>query len=237
LVGGFIVSGTEPKRLILRALGPSLSLPGTLADPTLELRNSSGGLIVSNDNWRSDQEAIIIGTGIPPPNDLESAIFAVLSANNSAYTAIVRGNNTTGGIGVVELYDLDQTADSKLANISTRGHVEAGDDALIAGFISVVQTELRVLVRAIGPSLAVSQPLPDPTLSLYDGNGALIAFNDDWRSDQETEIIATGIPPPNNLESAILATLPAFGGSYTAVVQGKNGANGTALVDVYDLNR
>jgi len=238
LIGGFIVTGTQPKKVIVRAIGPSLSsfFPGVLADPFLELLDSSGALIASNDNWRTDQEADIIATTIPPSNDLESAIVATLPANNSAYTAIVRGVNNGTGIGLVEVYDLAQTLDSKPANISTRGFVQTGDNVLISGLIVLGQNSMRIIVRAIGPSLPVPGPLGDPTLSLYDGNGALLAFNDNWRSDQEAEIIATGIPPNNNLESAIVTTLPANGGFYTAIVRGQGGASGVGLVEVYDLN-
>src|ERR1039457_2557624 len=164
LIGGFIVTGTEPKKVIVRAIGPSLPLTGVLADPILELRDSSGGLIAVNDNWRSDQEAEIIATGIPPTNDLESAIVATLPANNSAYTATVRGVNNGTGIGVVEAYDLDRTVDSKLGNISTRGFVQTGDNVLIGGLIVLGQDPLRVIVRAIGPSLPVPGALGDPTL-------------------------------------------------------------------------
>jgi hypothetical protein len=235
LIGGFIITGTQPKNVIIRAIGPSLSsfFPGALADPVLELRDSSGGLIAVNDNWRSDQEAEIIATTIPPSNDLESAIVATLPANNSAYTAIVRGGNDGTGIGVVEAYDLDQSVDSKLANISTRGFVQTGDNVMIGGLIVLGQDPLRVIVRAIGPSLPVSGALGDPTLELHDGNGALIASNDNWRSDQEAEIIATNIPPSHDLESAIFITLPPA--AYTAIVRGVNGTTGVALVEVYAL--
>ena len=236
LIGGFIITGTQPKKVIVRAIGPSLSsfFPGALADPVLELRNSSGGLIASNDNWRSDQEAEIIATTIPPSNDLESAIVATLPANSSAYTAIVRGVNNGTGIGVVEAYDLDRTVDSKLANISTRGLVQTGDNVLIGGLIVLGQNPLRVIVRAIGPSLPLPGALGDPTLELHDGNGALIASNDNWRSDQEAEIIATGIPPSNDLESAIVRNLAP--GNYTAIVRGVNSTTGIAVVEAYGLN-
>jgi len=234
LIGGFIVTGTQAKKIIVRAIGPSLSFDGKLADPTLELRDSSGGLIQSNDNWRSDHEAEIIATTIPPSNDLESAIVATLPANNSAYTAIVRGANDGTGIGVVEAYDLDQTVDSKLANISTRGLVQTGDNVLIGGLIVLGQDPLRVIVRAIGPSLPVSGALADPTLELRDGNGGLLAFNDNWRSDQEAEIIATTVQPPNDLESAIVRNLPP--GTYTAIVRGVNNSTGIATVEAYGLN-
>ena len=236
LIGGFIITGTQPKKVIIRAIGPSLSsfFSGALADPVLELRNFSGSLIASNDNWRSDQEAEIIATTIPPSNDLESAIVATLPANSSAYTAIVRGVNNETGIGLVEAYDLDQSADSKLANISTRGFVQTGDDVLIGGLIVLGENPLSVIVRAIGPSLPLPGALGDPTLELHDGNGVLIASNDNWRTDQEAEIIATGIPPSHDLESAIVRDLTP--GNYTAIVRGVNNTTGIALVEAYGLN-
>lgn len=237
LIGGFIVTGTQPKKVIVRAIGPSLSslFSGVLADPVLELRDSSGALLAVDDNWRTGgQEAEIIATGIPPADNLESAIVATLPANSSAYTAIVRGANNGTGIGVVEAYDLDRTVDSKLANISTRGLVQTGNDVLIGGLIVLGQNPLRVIVRAIGPSLPVSGTLADPTLELHDGNGALIASNNDWRSDQEAEIIATGIPPASDAESAIVRNLAP--GNYTAIVRGVDGTTGVALVEAYGLN-
>jgi hypothetical protein len=236
LIGGFIITGTQPKKVIVRAIGPSLSsfFPGVITDPILELRDSSGGLIASNDNWRSDHEAEIIATTVPPSNDLESAIVATLPANNSSYTAIVRGANNGTGIGVVEAYDLDHTVDSKLGNISTRGLVQMGDNVMIGGLIVLGQDPLRVIVRAIGPSLPVPGPLGDPTLELHDGNGALIASNDNWRSDQEADIIATGVPPSNDLEAAIVRNLTP--GNYTAIVRGVNNATGVAVVEAYGLN-
>ncbi len=236
LIGGFIITGTQPKRIIVRAIGPSLPFPGTLANPTLELRDSSGGLIFSDDNWRTGgQEAEIIATGIPPSNDLESAIVATLPANSSAYTATVRGVNNGTGIGVVEAYDLNQTVNSKLANISTRGLVQTGDNVMIGGLIVLGQSPLRVIVRAIGPSLPVVGALEDPTLELRDGFGTLLASNDDWRDGgQEAEIIATGIPPSADLESAIVRNLNP--GNYTAIVRGFDNGTGVALVEAYGLN-
>ena len=224
LIGGFIVTGTDAKKVIIRGLGPSLTsqgVPGALQDPTLELHDSSGSTIFSNDNWKDTQQAEIQATGIAPSNDLESAIVATLPANNSAYTAILRGKDNTTGIGLVEVYDLAQSANSKLANISTRGFVDTGDNAMIGGLIigGGGGGDSKVIVRAIGPSLTqsgVANALADPTLELHDGSGATIASNDNWKDTQQAEIEATTIPPSNDLESAIVRTLPP--GNYTAIV-------------------
>jgi len=234
LIGGFIITGTQPKRVIARAIGPSLAVPGPLANPILELHGPGGFATITNDDWRSDQEAEIMATTIPPINDLESAIVSNLPANNSAYTAIVRGVNNGAGIGVVEAYDLDRTVDSKLANISTRGLVQTGDNVLIGGFIIVGQLPLRVIVRAIGPSLGVGGALADPTLELRNGDGGLIDSNDNWRSDHEAEIMATTIPPSNDMESAIVRDL--MPGNYTFIVRGVGDTTGVGLVEAYSLN-
>jgi hypothetical protein len=236
LIGGFIVTGTQQKKVLLRAIGPSLNLAGQLADPTLELHDSSGALLAFNDNWKDapNKQAIIDST-IPPSNDLESAIL--MSLDPGAYTAIVRGVNNTTGIGLVEAYDLDRKADSKLANLSTRGLVQTGDNVLIGGTIVLGQASQKVIVRAIGPSLTnagVANALQDPILELHDGSGTLIASNDNWKDTQRAEIEATTIPPSNDLESAIVRTLTP--GSYTAIVRGVNNGTGVALVEVYALN-
>jgi hypothetical protein len=238
LIGGFIVTGTQPKKVIVRAIGPSLPLAGALANPTLELRDGSGTLIRSNDDWRiGGQEADIIATTIPPSSDLEAAIVETLPANGATYTAIVGGLNNGTGMALVEVYDLDPAVDSKLANISTRGLVQTGDNVLIAGTIVLGPASQRVLVRAIGPSLTLTGKLANPVLELRDGNGGLIRSNDDWRfGGQEADIIATGIPPSHDLESAIVEILPANGASYTAIVQGEGATTGIAVVEIYALD-
>jgi probable HAF family extracellular repeat protein len=234
LIGGFIITGTQPKKVMVRAIGPSIPLPDKLADPTLELFGPSG-LITSNDNWMdAPNKQEIIDTTIAPVDDLESAILATLPANSTAYTAIVRGINNTTGIGLVEVYDLDQTVDSKLANISTRGLVQTDDNVMIGGLIVLGSNPQKVIVRAIGPSLPLSGSLADPTLDLFDGNGTLVMSDDNWRDNQEAEISATGLAPTNDAESAIVQTLQA-GAGYTAIVRGKNNTTGVALVEVYDL--
>jgi hypothetical protein len=213
-------------------------LPARLANPTLELRDSANALIQANDDWSiSPDRQAIVDSGLAPSNDLESAIIATLPADGKSYTAVVRGADNTTGIATVEVYDLDRTVDSTLANISTRGFVQTGDDVLFAGTIVLGQTSQRVLVRAIGPSLTIAGKMLDPTMELRDANGGLIRANDNWRTGgQETDIIASTIPPSHDSEAAIVADLPANGASYTAIVRGAENATGIAVVEVYALN-
>ena len=240
LAGGFIISGSGTKKVLVRGLGPSLGEAGVgsvLADPVIEVYDgSSNAVIASNDNWRETQKAEIQATGIPPTRDAEAALIVTLGAG--AYTVIERGNGGTSGVGLLEIFDLDAGVGPDLANLSTRGFVAPGGDAMIAGFIagSSATGSGQVMVRALGPSLGaagVAQPLADPVLELHDGDGALVAANDNWRSDQQREIEATGIPPTNAAEAAILA--PLAPGAYTAVVRGQNGGSGVGLVEVYNL--
>jgi hypothetical protein len=235
LIGGFIVTGVQPKQVIVRAIGPSLPVPLVLANPSLELHDSSGAIIASNDNWRSDQQTAILASGLAPLNDNESAV--VMTLQPGSYTAVVAGVGGTSGVALVEVYDLDQTVDSKLANISTRGFVGTLDNVLVGGFIVLGDNAAETIVRAIGPSLTdagVADALQDPTLELHDGNGTILVSNDDWKADQEAEIIATGLVPAKDVESAVVATLAP--GLYTVIVSGKNSTTGVALVEVYQLN-
>ena len=257
IIGGFIVQGTAAKKLIVRAIGPELipyGVPNVLADPTLELHDSTGALIASNDNWQTtiiggiitaDQVAEIQSSGHAPTVATESAIIATLPPGN--YTAIVRGVNNTVGVALVEGYDLSPSIPSPsiLGNISTRGFVQTGDEVMIGGFIIQGTGPKRVIVRAIGPELipyGIPDPLPDPTLELHDATGALIASNDDWQhtiiggiitADQVAEIQNSGHAPTVATESAIIGNLPP--GNYTAIVRGKNIIVGVALVEVYDI--
>ncbi len=237
LIGGLIVTGNKPKKVILRAIGPSLGkggVSGALQDPTLELFKGSQS-IATNDNWidNPDKQAIVDST-IPPSDDRESAIVATLEPNQP-YTAVMRGAGDSTGIGLVEVYDLDPGSDSKLANIATRGLVQSGDNAMIAGTIVIGDTgsSQTVLVRAIGPSLPLNNALADPTLELVNPNGAVLRSNDNWRSHQEAATQATTIPPTNDSEAAIVATLQP--GNYTAIVRGAGNSTGVALVEVYAL--
>jgi hypothetical protein len=238
-IGGFIIDGTAPKHVLLRAIGPSITgISNVLADPVLELHGPGTFATVNNDNWRDNpvQEAAILATGIAPTNNLESAIDATL--NPGSYTAVVRGKNNTSGLALIEAYDLSQAVLAKLANISTRAFVGTGDDIVIAGFILGNHTgDDRIVARGIGPSLAafgVPNVLANPTLELRDNNGALLIANNDWQDDpaQAAELTAAGLAPTNALESGIAATLPP--GTYTALLAGMNNGTGNGVVEVYD---
>jgi hypothetical protein len=239
-IAGFIITGTQPKTVIMRGIGPSLPVPGALADPMIEVHGPGGQLLGLNDNWRdADTRQQINDSGLAPTNDLEPALWGIILPG--AYTVILSGKNGETGVGLIEVYDLDGTVDSELGNISTRGFVNTGENVMIGGLIvggGGPTGAARVIVRALGPSVPIAGALADPTLELYDGNGALLATNDDWktRSDggsQQAEIEATTIPPPNDLESAIVEPLPA--GNYTAIVRGKNNTTGVGLIEAYHL--
>ena len=238
LIAGFIISGNDPKKVIIRGLGPSLGsagVQGALPNPTLELHQGAVTL-ATNDDWKEHQ-AEVEATTIPPSNDLESAIVTTLSPGS--YTAILGGKGSLTGIGLVEVYDLAQSADSQLVNISTRGFIDTGDNVMIGGVIAgpLNGGTSRVLIRGIGPSLqnaGVANPLQDPTMELRNGNGVLLASNDDWKTDQQSDIEGTTIPPTNDHESAILFSIGP--GNFTAIVRGKNNSTGVGLVEVYNLH-
>ena len=239
LIVGFIIEGTENKMVLIRGLGPSLAAFGVsspLADPTLSLYDHTATLVATNDNWKATQQAQIQTTGLAPSNDFESAILATLSPG--AYTAFLQGKGATTGIGLAEIYDVDPSVNAKATNLSARGFVGSGNDVLIGGIIvrGPTGSMQRVLVRALGPSLGsggVASPLANPTLSLRDANGNVIANNDNWQDSQQAAIAATGKAPPNAKESAILALLAP--GNYTAIVKGKNGNTGVGLIEFYSL--
>lgn len=236
LISGFIVTGANPKKVLIRGVGPSLPVSGQLTDPVLELFDGAGASIGKNDNWRDSQEQEIKDTTIPPTNSLESALVRTVPPGN--YTAVLNGKNDGTGVGLMEVYDLSQTA-SQLGNISTRGLVGNGNDVLIGGVIigqSPNGSSATVLVRAIGPSLTtrgISGALLNPALELRDANGGLIAQNDDWRDGQEPTIQDTTIPPEDDRESALVQVLTA--GNYTAIVRGNDEATGIGLVEIYTL--
>lgn len=232
LIGGFVISGTEPKKVLLRAIGPSLPIEGKLADPVAYLYDSTGALVASNDDWTSNRDEIL-ATGAAPGNERESAFVATLDPG--LYTAVVSGRDGTTGIALVEAYDLSPSSSSKIANLSTRGFVDQ-DNSMIGGFIVGGKEPASVVVRAIGPSLhnkGIERSLPDPFLELHDSNGGILAENDDWMQYQEEQLRATGFAPESERESAMLVTVPP--GAYTAIVRGAENNTGVALVEIYHL--
>jgi glucose/arabinose dehydrogenase len=242
MIGGFIVTGTQAKKVAIRGIGPSLAgsgLSNLLADPTLQLRGSGGVLVMQNDNWLDDpaQAAELTTLGLGLQDTRESGIVATLQP--VAYTVLMAGKNQMSGLGLVEIYDADTTTSSELANISTRGLVQTGDNVMIGGFIlGVNSANARVAVRGIGPSLAqsgLSGVLADPVLELRDHNGTLLASNDNWTDDPTSaaQLMANGLALQDLRESGIFASLPP--GAFTAILSGKNGGTGIALVEIYTL--
>jgi hypothetical protein len=234
LIGGFIITGNDPKKVILLAKGPSIPVPGRMADPTLELHAGDGSLMTKNDDWKdSPERAQIEASGLAPTDDHESAIIRTLVPG--VYTGVLAGKDNSTGIALIEVYDLDANK-SILANISSRGLVDTGDNVMIGGFIAGNQNgNTKVLVRGIGPSLQgkVPNPLTDPILELHDSNGNTLEINDDWKdSPERAEIEATGIAPSNDLESAILKLVSPAG--YTAILRGKTGS-GIGVVEIYNV--
>jgi hypothetical protein len=239
LIAGFIVEGSGNKRVILRAIGPSLAAFGIadpLQDPTLALNDSAGMLIAANDDWAGNPNATeIMASGLAPADPYESALL--LSLAPGSYTAVLRGKNVSSGIGLVEVYDLDADSPANIANISTRGLVLIGQNMMIGGFIITGSDPGELVVRAIGPSLGhfgVPTPLADPFLEVHDSNGATIQTNDNWRETQEATLLATGLAPSDDAESAILISVAP--GNYTAIVKGSDGGTGNGLVEVYKLS-
>ena len=242
LIGGFIVTGTVPKQVIVRGLGPSLvaaGIPGAMPDPILELVPPSGPTI-TNDDWQDTDPAAVQATGIPPADSRESAIVATIPPGN--YSAVLRSKNDAPGVGLVEVYDLNPTADSQFANLSSRGFVGNGDDVMIGGVI-VGQGQgiggagsARTVVRGLGPSLAqigVAGALQNPELLIFNANGDVIAFNNNWQDSQATEIQSLNLAPSDARESAIVLTL--VRGNYTALVRGKDDTSGIALVETFNV--
>jgi hypothetical protein len=230
-----VVGGTDPMKVLVRGLGPTLAqfgVTGVMQNPILQLYDGSGSLITTNDDWKSTQEAEIMATQLAPPNDVEAAILATLPPGS--YTAIQTGAAGGKGVGLLELYDLHPLATSKLTNISTRGLVRTGNNVLIGGCSLTGSGTNNVVVRALGPSLSafgVSNALADPVVTLYDSNANVIITNDNWKDSQQFAIESTGLQPPNDRDAALITPLGV--GNYTAIVTGKNGNTGVALLELY----
>jgi hypothetical protein len=236
VIAGFIVSGPDAKKVLLRGIGPSMSVggvpvPGRLEDPVIALYSSSGTLMASNNDWQDSQKAEIEATGLAPSASAEAALLVTLAP--AAYTVQLSGLNRSTGIGLAEVYDL-APKDSHLANISARARVGDGDDVTIGGFVVGGENSgrARILIRGLGPSLAVPKPLPDPVIEVRDRNGAILASNDNWRTN-EAQVASTGIPPADDRESALVVTLPTDG--YTAILRGANSGTGVGVIEIYHL--
>jgi hypothetical protein len=239
LIGGFIIQGTAPKRIVVRGIGPSLAalgLNGVLANPMIELHDQTGAIIAQNDNWQSsDLRVDLISSGLAPTDPNEAALIATLNPGN--YTVVLQGVGGTVGIGLVEIYDVDGSKRSTLGNIATRGKVQGGDQVMIGGFIMLGDNgATNVVVRGIGPSLTplgVAGALADPTLEVYNGNGQLISQNDDWNLGPDAAFIQShSLAPGDSHEPAVLLRNPVQG-SYTAILKGKNGGVGLSLIEAY----
>jgi hypothetical protein len=236
-IEGFIITGNSAKQVVVRGLGPSLGtlgVEGELSDPTLELYDSSGTPLGGNNDWQETQEQALRDVNLAPSDELEAAILTTLTPGS--YTAVVRGNGGSTGIGLVEVYDLQPAAASKLGNLSTRGAVGTGQDVMIGGTIVIGPDAARVVFRALGPSLnsaGIQNPMSDPLLELFDANGVKIGANNNWKESQQAEVAGAGLAPTHDSESAIVSDLSP--GNYTAVVSGVNGATGIALVEAYHL--
>jgi len=237
LIGGFIITGPTKKKVIVRGLGPSLKIngapiPGTLADPVIQLYRSDGSIVAANNDWKDSQPTEIQNSGLAPADDREAAIVASLDPGN--YTVVLSGRNNATGIGLVEAYDIDRTSSARLLNLSARGRVQTADGVLIGGVILGGADYSRVIFRGLGPSIPVTGRLADPTLELHDGNGAVIATNDDWQQSQRTEIQMSGLAPTNDREAAIIGNFAP--GQYTVILRGKNETTGIGLVEAYKLD-
>lgn len=240
MIGGFIITGNTPKKVVIRGIGPSLAgfgITDFLTDPFLQLRSSNGTLLKQNDNWKDDQRTEIEATGLQPSDDRESAIVTTLVPG--AYTALLTGTGGNTGVGTVEVYDANSAADSQLANISTRGFVQTGNNIVIAGFsLGKGSNPTDIAVRGIGPSLSnsgLNNVLADPMLELRDSNGTLIISNDDWQSDAVSagKLTSHGLALSNSNESGIYTTLSP--GQFTAIIIGKGGGTGIGLIEIYRL--
>ena len=234
LLSGLFITGSDPKQVLIRGLGPSLSVSAPLADPTIEVRDSSGMVAGSNNNWKDSQESQIVATGHAPSQDAESALLITLPPG--FYTVRLSGVNDGTGVGKIDLIDVDDSVPSNLNNISSRAVVSPGENVLVGGFVINGPQNRKVIIRGIGPSLTqlgVDGAMPNPTLVLRDSSGNALVFNDDWEDTQRDEIIDSTLPPGDRRESAIAATLAP--GSYTAELIGACRGSGVAAVEVFDF--
>ena len=259
LIGGFVMGGTGSKKVLIRGDGPALAgfgVAGSLADPVLTLFNSSSAQIAMNAGWGGDADLSSVfaqvGAFALPASSKDDAILTTLAAG--AYSAAVTSTSGDSGVVLAEVYDADTgTPSSRFINLSTRSQAGTGSQTLIAGFaISGTGTE-TVLIRADGPVLStfgVTGVLANPTLTLFDGSGNVIATDVGWGNDstkgtstvpastaKATAAVFTQVGafplPANSPDCAFIASLPA--GNYSAAVAGVGNTTGVALVEIYEV--
>jgi hypothetical protein len=240
MIAGLIITGSGTKRVLLRALGPTLArsaapVGDVLPDPVLEL-HSPNGTTTTNESWREGANAELIPEDLQPRDATEAALLVSLAPG--AYTAIVRGAGGGTGNALIDAFDLDANPTASLSNVATRSFVQRGDKVMIAGFTLEGTTTKDVFIRALGPSIAqpptsVPNVLADPLLTLFNANGDAINTNDNWQDTQGSRIQATGLAPSAPQDAAMIVTLSA--GAYTAIVSGVSDGTGNATVEVYAL--
>ncbi len=248
---GFIITGLESKPVLLRAVGPGLRALGVataLAAPRLELR-AGASLLAANSGWgtapnATDIAAAAAQSGAFPlaAGSADSVILTTLAPG--AYTAVVSAADAVAGVGLVEIYDLSTPSlAQRLANLSTRAPIGAGESTLISGLSVGGTAPKRVLIRGAGPALAafgLTAPLARPTLTLYSSAGAVLAQNSGWSTSADADAITEattrlGTFPfaAGSADAALILNLAP--GAYTVHVTGPAGATGTTLLEVYEL--
>ncbi len=253
LIVGFVVGAGEALPLLVRGVGPALSVfgvNGVLADPVLSLLSGAGATVGANDDWGSAANAAEVATAAArsgafalPSNGRDAALLTPLGAG--AYTAQVTGKGAGTGIALMEAYDTAASASAaRLVNLSARAQVGTGADILIAGFVVSGNIPKRLLIRGVGPALGqfgVGGLLADPQLALYrQGGTSPMEQNDNWLAASNSAQIGLAAGqvgafslPPNSRDAALLVTLEP--GTYTAQVSGVGNATGVALVEIYEV--
>jgi hypothetical protein len=254
-IGGFVITGSNSKQVLMRAVGPSLTSQGigaseVLADPIIELHRGADTL-ATNDNWSDSLDAMAItaaaarvGATALDPNDAKSAAM-LMTLDPGIYSFIAKGTNNTSGIVLLEVYDAD-AGGSSFSNIASRVRCTTNNGVAIGGFVISGNVAKQVLMRAVGPTLttqgiAAAEVLQDPRIELHRGAETL-ATNDTWSENENASAIvsvgarigATPFAPSDTNSAALLMTLQP--GVYSFIVRGKNDTSGIVLVEVYDAN-
>ena len=244
LIGGLVIGGVVDKRVYIRARGPSLEglVSGSLGDPTIDLFGEDG-LIEQNDDWETHARMAEMPAELLPASDKEAAMLVDLAPGD--YTAHVSGVNGPEGVGIVEIFEVADTGEAKLLNISTRGYVGEDDGVLIGGVVISGNKSKRLTFRGRGPSMAgavrkelADKLLADPLLQLFDASGNLIAQNNNWQDESEGDRPPCHLRPEDPFEAALTLTLKP--GDYTVIVRGlkadgTEGETGIGIVEVFDV--